>query len=74
MKSEQEAFLQVKLSSAMLIQGLRTKCDAGFGHSGEQQSTDLDIYVTSELWNKQISRMYFWLIEEIDSVHTSFRN
>lgn len=49
MKSEQEAFLQVKLSSAMLIQGLRTKCDAGFGHSGEQQSTDLDIYVTSEL-------------------------
>lgn len=48
-KSEQEAFLQVKLSSAVLVQGLCTKHDVGFGHFGEQQSTDLGIYATSEL-------------------------
>ena len=48
-KSEQEAFLQVKPTNAVLVQGLRTKHEVGLRHFGEQQSTDLGIYATNKL-------------------------
>lgn len=65
-KSEQEAFLQVKLASAVLLQGFYTKHDIGFRHFGEWQSTSLNIYATTELCNTHIRH----LLEKIQSTHT----